>query len=112
MAVEVKDRQLELRQVQDKLPAVREKGIRELLFLVQGGTTAGDVEGVADTITREFVTGQNLYVLEWDEFVGSCLVLFGEAGRREFLQQVGKELDKQKADISHRRRWAALLGTI
>lgn len=112
MAVEVKDRQLELRQVQDKLPAAREKGIRELLFLVQGGTTADDAQGVGDTITREFVTGQNLYVLEWDEFVGSCLVLFGEPGRREFLQQVGRELDKQKADISHRRKWAALLATI
>lgn len=112
MAVEVKDRQLELRQVQDKLPAAREKGIRELLFLVQGGTTSDDTQSVADTIAREFVTGQNLYVLEWDEFIGSCLVLFGEAGRRGFLQQVGKELDKQKADIGHRRKWATLLGTI
>jgi hypothetical protein len=112
MAVEVKDRQLELRQVQDKLPAVREKGIRELLFLVQGGTTSGDAESVADAITREFVSGQNVYVLEWEEFVGSCLVLFGEFGRREFLQQVGKELDAQRADIGHRRKWAALLGTI
>jgi hypothetical protein len=112
MAVEVKDRQLELRQVQDKLPAVREKGIRELLFLVQGGTSIDGSQSVSDTIAREFVTGQNVYVLEWDDFIGSCLVLFGEAGRREFLQQVGKELDKQKADISHRRKWATLLGTI
>ncbi len=112
MAVEVKDRQLELRQVQDKLPAARERGIRELLFLVQGGTAVEDAQGVADTITREFVTGQNVYVLEWEEFIGSCLVLFGEMGRREVLQQVGKELDQQKADIGHRRKWAELLRTI
>lgn len=112
MAVEVKDRQLELRQVQDKLPGVREKGIRELLFLVQGGIISTEAQSVAETISHEFVTGQNLYVLEWDEFVGSCLVLFGEAGRREVLQEVGKELDFQRADIGHRRKWAALLKTI
>ncbi len=112
MAVEVKDRQLELRHIQDKLPAAREKGIRELLFLVQGGAADDDAQRVTDAIGREFVTGQNLYVLEWEEFMGSCLVLFGEAGRREFLQQVGREMDVQKADIKHRRRWAALLATI
>lgn len=112
MAVEVKDRHLTLRQMQDKLPAVREKGIREMLFLVQGGTAGDDAQDVATALSRQFVTGQNLYVLEWDEFLTSCLVLFGEAGRREFLKHVGKELDRQRADISHRRKWASLLGTI
>jgi hypothetical protein len=37
LAVEVKDRQLTLVQVQNRIPAIRSRGVRELLFIVQGG---------------------------------------------------------------------------
>jgi hypothetical protein len=109
MAVEVKDRRLSLRHTQDKLPSVRERGIRELLFLVQGGVEPTDREAVQATIERQFVTGQNLYVAEFSSFLESCLILFGETGRRSFLQHVGEELEVQRADLSHRKRWAELL---
>ena len=112
MAVEVKDRQLELRQVQDKLPGIREKGVRELLFLIQGGVVNADAEGVNETITRQFVTGQNVYVVEWSAFLSSCVILFGEDGRREFLRHIGRELDERRIDIAHRRAWADLLHRI
>jgi hypothetical protein len=111
-AVEVKDRTLQLRQLQDKLPAIREKGIRELMFIVQGGVANHDISAVETAVAGQFVTGQNVYVVEWEQFLGSCLVLFGEKGRREFLQQVGTELDRQKADIIHRKKWAALLTSL
>src|ERR1019366_4581800 len=65
LAVEVKDRQLQLRQLQDKLPAVREKGIRELLFVVQGGVMEEDIDAFEHSVVGEFVTGQNVYVVEW-----------------------------------------------
>ena len=112
LAVEVKDRQLELRQVQDKLPGVREKGVRELLFLIQGGIVGSDVDTVNELISRQFVTGQNVYVVEWYSFTSSCLMLFGEEGRRDFLKHVGRELDERKVDIRHRRQWASLLESI
>lgn len=109
LAVEVKDRQLELRHVQDKLPGVRQQGVRELLFLIQGGVAPADTEAVQLLAAREFVTGQNLYVVEWTEFLNACLTLFGEEGRRDLLQAVGKELDERKLDIAHRKGWAELL---
>ena len=112
MAVEVKDRRLELRQIQDKLPGVREKGIRELLFLIQGGVVEADSGGVTELISRQFVTGQNVYVVEWSSFMSSCMVLFGEDGRRDLLQHIGRELDDRKVDIRHRRQWATLLDSI
>lgn len=112
LAVEVKDRELALRQLQDKLPSVRQKGIRELLFVIQGSILDAESNEITETINREFTTGQNVYVVEWERFLGSCLVLFGEAGRREFLQSIGTELDRQKADIVHRRKWASLLSSI
>jgi hypothetical protein len=112
IAVEVKDRQLTLRQIQDKLPSVREKGVRELLFVVQGGVIDQDTDDVRKTIEQQFITGQNLYVTEWTVFLSSCLVQFGELGRREFLSSIGTVLDKYNADIIHRRKWAELLGAI
>jgi hypothetical protein len=112
MAVEVKDRQLTLRHAQDKLPNIRSKGIRELLFLVQEGIISQDLEPVNSLIDREFVTGQNIYVCEFREFLRSCLVLLGESGRRTFLQYIGEELEKQRLDISHRKKWCSLLETL
>ena len=112
LAVEVKDGKLKLRHAQDKLPAAREKGIRELLFLVRRGMDREESDGISSLIAREFITGQNIYVCEFEEFLHSCLVLFGEGGRRKFLCAVGIELDSQRVGIEHRKDWAGLLGKV
>ncbi len=112
LAVEVKDQQLTLRHALDKLPGARSKGIRELIFLVQGGIAAAEAESVRNLIDREFITGQNIYVCEFAAFMESCLVLVGERGRRIFLECIGKELDERRVDIEHRRKWAGLLSSI
>lgn len=112
LAIEVKDRNLRLRPVQDKLPAIREKGIRELLFLTQGGPLPAEKAQIDELVERQFTSGQNIYVEDWDRFLSACLILFGESGRREFLKQIGDELDLQRADITHRRKWADLLARI
>jgi len=109
MAVEVKDRRLTLRHTQDKLPPMREKGIRELLFLVQQGVVPEEREAISALIEQEFVSGQNVYVCEFSSFLESCLVLFGESGRRSFLKRVGEELERQRVDLSHRQKWSTLL---
>ena len=109
LAVEVKDRELTLRSVQEKLPKSRERGIRELLFLVQGGVAKKDANEVDAAIEREFTTGQNLYVCNFDDFLNTSLVLFGESGRRTFLVTVGQCLDESKADLVHRQHWQELL---
>jgi len=109
LVVEVKDRSLTLRQVQDKLPAMREKGIREMNFLVQGGVEPESENSVREGIERQFNTGQNLYVCEFLPFLDACLVLFAEAGRRCFLLAIGEELDRQRADFVHRDAWRNLL---
>ncbi|MBI1832059.1 MAG: restriction endonuclease, SacI family [Planctomycetes bacterium] len=108
-AVEVKDRMLTLHQLQDKLPGAREKGIGELIFLVNGGIDPDSQMSVKETIERQFVTGQNVYVCEFAPFLQACLVLFGEGGRRQFFLMVGEELDNLRADLAHRQDWCNLL---
>lgn len=111
MAVEVKDRQLTLTDVQDKLQSVRAKGVRELLYLVRGGSATGDQTKIAELSRKEFSTGQNMYVCEFNLFAEACLILLGEKGRRTILQQIGEELDL-RADLQHRETWRDLLKEI
>jgi hypothetical protein len=35
----------------------------------------------------------------------------GEAGRRQFIDSVGEQLDRY-SDVVHRKAWAALLATV
>jgi len=112
IAVEVKDRELALRHMTDKLPTVREKGITEVLFLVQGGAAIADLENIGILQRKEFATGQNLYVSEFEPFLRTCLILFQESGRRAFLQAIGEELEAKNADLSHRQKWRDLLAAI
>ncbi len=112
LAVEVKDRQLTVRHVQDKLPAVREKEIRETIFLVRGGVETNEQAAVDGLIDREYSAGQNLYVGEFGDFLRVCLTLFGESPRRLFLRKIGEELDADKADLAHRQTWRDLLQDI
>ncbi|MGD0140028.1 MAG: restriction endonuclease, SacI family [Tepidisphaeraceae bacterium] len=111
-AVEVKDRQLALLHVQVKLSMLREKGITEAIFIVQGGTVPSDLAEIMALIDKEFGSGQNIYVADFMRFLENHLIVFGEDGRRKFLQFVGNELDAQNADIGHRRLWRDLLAAI
>lgn len=112
LAVEVKDRELRLYDLQGKLSAIRERGIGEALFLVRGGIADEDREKVEQTIEHQFPSGHNVYVAEFSEFLGACLMLFGEKGRSEFLRLVGQTLDARGVDVIHRRKWAELLGRL
>jgi hypothetical protein len=111
-AVEVKDRKLSILHIQDKLPGLREKGITEAVFVVQGGVTQDEAEQINAVIQKEFSSGQNIYVAEFFPFVENHLILFGENGRRRFLQLVCEELDIRNADVSHRQRWRDILAAI
>lgn len=112
LAVEVKDQQLELRHVQDKLPGIRSKGIKEFIFLVQGNVFQEHEREIHEKIRNQFVTGQNLYICELHAFLGACLVLLGESGRRLLLRYIGEELERVKADLKHRKAWQEALSAI
>jgi hypothetical protein len=108
MAIEVKDRHLTLRDAQDRLPGARERGIRELLYLVRGGVRSEDRQELVALAEHEFAAGQNVYVCEFAGFLESTLVLLQEQGRRTMLVHVGKELDEH-GRLADRECWRELL---
>lgn len=109
LAVEVKDRELTVTQISDKLPATRTAQVTELLFIVERGVRKEDDDEAAALIERSFASGHNIYVFPLQDFASGILALLGEAGRRDFLVNVGAELERYQAPLTDRRAWSALL---
>lgn len=109
LVVEVKDREITLVQLDTTLDAVRARHITELLVIAEHGKEAQSEDTIDARIRSEFTSGQNVYVVRFAEFALGILILFGEDGRVEFLNEVGAELERVNARIEHRRAWADLL---
>jgi hypothetical protein len=108
LLVEIKDRGITLTQLDAKLDLARSKKISEILFLAEQGKEQVEEE-ITNRINSEFTSGQNIYVTNFFDFSLGLLILLGEEGRVEFLDRVGKELDRVNSAIVHRRTWANLL---
>lgn len=106
MAVEIKDRELLVSDIEEKLPATRQKGITEVLFVTSKPV---HMEGdIPDLIKREFAAGQNIHTFELSTLTRSVLALAGENARRGFLQRIGHELDLY-SEIKDRLAWREVL---
>ena len=110
LVVEVKDRALTVSQMMGKVANVREKQVSELFFVAQQGVE--DQAQIDSLVEREFVSGQNVYVMSLSKLAEMSLALIGEEGRRDFLLEVGSQLDDHRSDIRHRRRWSELLASV
>jgi hypothetical protein len=109
LLVEVKDKTLTLTQLDAKLDTARSQKISEILFIAEQGKNKGEEERIDARITSEFTSGQNIYVSSFSDFSLGILILLGEEGRVDFLDRIGKELDRVNSAIHHRRTWANLL---
>jgi len=109
LLVEVKDRSLSLTQMDAKLDVARAQHISELLFIAKSGKHKVDAERIELRIQSEFSSGQNIYVENFDDLSLGIFILLSEIGRVQFLDAVGKELDRVNAEIMHRRAWAEIL---
>ncbi len=112
LGVEVRDKELTVKQVKDKLPNMRSRKVTEFLFIAQKGIHADNGVKIQELVKKEFVSGQNIYIFDILEFAASLLALLREVGRREFLESVSKTLDKYGSAIEHRKAWADLLSQI
>lgn len=108
LAVEVKDSDIRISHISDKIGRAREENIAEFLFLVRRENGEFS-ESVRERINAEFTSGQNIYVFDISEFVNPILVLLGEKGRTEFLREVGKVMEEYSSSFVTRKHWSELL---
>jgi hypothetical protein len=106
IAIEVKDKTVSVSDLEEKLGATREKSIKEVFFVSARGNK--EAEDVPARVAKEFASGQNLYVCNLVELAQAFLALMGEASRRDFLIDVGEQLDKY-SDTKHRLAWKKAL---
>lgn len=109
LLVEVKDRSLTLTQLDSKLDIARSRKISEILFIAEQGKEIVEEEKINMRIVSEFTSGQNIYVSNFSDFSLGLFILLGEEGRVDFLDRVGRELDRVNSAIIHRRAWANAL---
>lgn len=112
IAVEVKDRELTITQLQAKMTDIRQMRVSEVFFVAQRGIAEPNGDAIARHVQQEFATGQNVYITDLLKLADVCLSLLGERGRREFLCEVGAQLDRYRSEIAHRRAWADLVRSL
>lgn len=111
LAVEVKERSLTLTDVKAGLIKARKESLQELLFNTPTIKT-DETSDIADLFEKTWASGTNLYQISIDELIKVGLVLTGEAGRRNFLENVGAQLNEFNTQPKNRQRWKVLLEEI
>ncbi len=98
-----------LKEIEAKMDRARANHISEILFIAGTGKPPADERKIARYVEAEFVSGHNIYIADFFDFASGILILLGESGRIEFLDKIGRELDRGNASITHRKAWARLL---
>ena len=110
LAVEVKDRTLELHDVETAIGKARRSGATEILFTT--ATAQASEPSVSDRTEREFALGINVYRLSIDDLLRVALSIAGESSRVRFLALVGEELNDRVTQPSHKLAWQGLLQSL
>jgi len=111
LSVEVKDRQLTLRDAENTLQSATQANVTEVLFLMRGTIAEADLDAYQDFCQKQFAVGHHVYDISFDGFLTPCLILFGETGRHGFFVRIGKCLDRF-GELVDRQAWAKLLSTL
>lgn len=106
--VEVKDRELNIREVEDTLKVARDRGIAEIIYLIRGGVPVEEQLTYENFKIRQFTAGHNIYEIEFEAMLHACLILFGENGRLALLEAIGKRVDAH-GELKDRQDWQAEL---
>nr|WP_294511539.1 restriction endonuclease, SacI family [uncultured Rhodopila sp.] len=108
LAVEVKERRVGGADVQDMVAKARLHGITEFLICADGILSA-EQEAVERIFAVAWASGTNLYHLTMADLMRTALPLMGEESIRDFVAEVGRQLDTFGTQPRHRQAWKTLL---
>ena len=107
LAVEVKDRTLEIHDIETAIGKARRTGVNEILFATT--SLPSEEKQIDERAEREFALGINVYRLSIDVLLEVALSIAGEASRVRFLTLVGEELNDRVTQPAHKLAWQELL---
>ena len=108
MMVEVKDRKLSLMEFEATLSKSRQRQINEIFILALSKDGMQETE-ITEKIDAAYSSGQSAYVIEFTRLAEVVLSLGGESMRKDFLTEVGKQLDAYSTQPNNRVAWKRLL---
>jgi len=108
LAIEVKERNITLTDVRSSILKARRISLKELL-LNAPGINQSEEKQVTDLISETWASGTNIYRLSIEELLKVGLSLTGEAGRKDFIKNIGGQLDRYNTQPFNRKRWKELL---
>lgn len=111
LAIEVKERDLTVMDLKSGIQKARRGSISKYLFN-SPRTKMTDESEIAELIEKTWNSGTNLYRLSMDELIRVGLALTGENSRREFLENIGEQLNTYNTQPTNRQRWKQLLEEI
>lgn len=111
LAIEVKERNLTLTDVKGAVQKARKSSIQEFLFNAPKINPVEDT-AIAEQFGKTWASGTNLYQLSIDDLINVGLSLTGEAGRKDFIENVGNQLNQYNTQPKNRQRWKTLLEEI
>lgn len=111
LAVEVKERSLTLTDVKAGLIKARKESLQEFLFNAPSIKTS-DFEDIFNIFDKTWASGTNLYQLSLGDLIRVGLTLTGEEGRKDFIENVGNQLNEYNTQPKNRQRWKELLEEI
>ena len=107
LAVEVKDRTIEIHDVESAIGKARRSSVTEILFATVG--PPGEDNTIAERMEREFALGINIYRMNIDALLRTSLSIAGEPSRVQFVTLVGTELNDRVTQPVHKLVWQSLL---
>ena len=111
LAVEVKDRELTMVDLDSTLAKARRNELANVMFTAPG-VRQQDKDEVQTRIADEWARGTNIYRITIAELVRGTFALLGEEWRVRFARAIGEELERRVAEYRHRRDWSDLLTNI
>ncbi len=110
LAVEVKDRNLTLQDVEIAIGKARRSNVTEILFATVSPQTHDQT--ISDRIRSEFGLGVNIHPIDIGALLRVALAIAGEPSRARFLALVGKELNDRVTQPKHKLAWRDLLRSL
>ena len=107
LSIEVKDRTVEILDVDSAIEKARRSGVTEYLFATVNPPS--DDSSLTARAESEFALGTNIYRISIDDLLRTSLSISGETSRVRFLELVGEELNDRVTQPSHKLAWQSLL---
>ncbi len=111
LAVEVKEREITLADLQSATLKARKISLQELL-LNAPGYASSEADEIDEHLGKAWASGTSIYRLSIEDMAAVVLPLLGQSGIVEFITNVGKQLDEFKTQPHHRQHWKTLLESI